>query len=136
MTPEQIQGRKITIAIALVVGIPALLMAILLLVSPVPSTGLGWVQVILPVVLAVLLYKGYGRARAYGIFSLGLGSVWLILGTLLSGNIAAIVITTPIYAINLAAAIVLWKSKSVEAYFDRQTGLREGVPSITSTSQD
>ena len=135
MTPEETRGRRITTVIALVVGIPPLLMLFGLLFAGRSASSLPWFQIILPVALSVLLYQGYRWARAYIIiFSLCAGSLLLLLGSLGAGSlvmaIAYLVVSIPFAAIYVTAAIILCRSKAVEAYFDRQTHTRDAFPSL------
>jgi hypothetical protein len=134
MTPEELRGRRTTMVIALVVGVPPLLTLVVLLLLRQPGSDIPWVQSLIPVALSVLLLKGYRWARAYIIFSLFAASLLLLLGALFAGSlvlaIATAIVTLPFAVAYVICAIILWRSKAVEAYFDRQTYARDALPSL------
>lgn len=134
MTAEELRGRRITLVVALVVGVPPILMLLVLFLLRRPVSTIPWFQILLPVVLSILLARGYRWAKAYIIFSLFVGSLLLLLGPLLAPTfieaIVGSVICVPFAAAYIAAAIILLKSKTVETYFDRQTHNRDEMPSL------
>jgi|SRR5215813_2606668 len=134
MTPEEIRGRRITIVIALVVGIPPILVVLGLMAAGKPASSIPWFQIVLPVVLSVLLCLGYRWARAFTIFSLLAGSLLLLLSALAAGSpvlaVVTLLVSIPFAAANVTAAIILWRSKAVEAFFDRRTSARDTLPSL------
>src|SRR5262245_39170977 len=134
MTAEEIRGRRITIMIALVVGVPPLIMLLILLALGKPGSQIPWFQILLPMVLSILLFKGYRWARAYIIFSLCAGALLLLVQPLLAGSlvlaIATAIFSLPFAAIYVTSAVVLYRSKAVEAYFEKQTHDRDSLPSL------
>jgi hypothetical protein len=130
MTSEESRGRKITLGIALFLAVPSLLILIVLLLTGTPASRIPWFQVVLPVVMAFFLFKGYTWARAFIAFSSCAGALLLVLGPLLAGKQLLAVFSLPFAATYVAAAVILWKSKAVEAYFDRQTHSRNAPPSL------
>jgi hypothetical protein len=131
MTSEESRGRKITSGIALFLAIPSLLILIVLLLTGTAAARIPWLQVVLPVVMAFLLFKGYSWARAYIAFSSCAGALLLMLGPLLTGKLLLALFSFPFAAAYVAAAVILWKSKAVEAYFDRQTHSRDALLSLS-----
>jgi hypothetical protein len=122
MTREENRGRRITLALACLVGIPPVLNVLILLSvgRPIPS-GTWLFRVVIPLALAWLLYRGYRWARGYIAFSFGLGAV---LGAARLAAVSAPVmvklLVVPFLALPFWAAVILWKSPSVGAYFDRE----------------
>ncbi len=130
MTPEEQRGRVIAVSIGAALVVISVLSFFLVLlvrrhVGPFQLFQLG-----ASVVLAWLMFKGYGWARAYVAFSLLLGGVFLLLLPILARRPLGLIIALPISAAYVAAGLVLWKSKSVEAFFDRQAEIRNAPPSI------
>lgn len=134
MTVEENRGRWITMGIAAFVAVPPLLTTLLVLTLGQPVPGQLWFRLALGSVLALLLVMGYTWARAYIGYVLSIGSVLLNLGTLLRSPLLGI-LTIPFTALNVAAAVILWKSKSVDAYFARQTHRRDDLPSLKELDQ-
>jgi len=136
MTSEAIRGRKITITIALVVAIPAVLRLILLWLLGLPhdllTVGFG----AFPILLSWLLYKGYGWVRGYLLVSFGLTGLLLVFAGLvqLGSRAVAIEIAGAIsIAIGLSYLLsfyVLFRSKAVVSYFDHRSEAREGIISV------
>jgi len=131
MTSEESHGRKITLGIALFLAVPPLLILIVLLLTGAAASRIPWFQLVLPVVMAFLLFKGYTWARAYIAFSSCAGALLLMLGPLLRGSLLFALLSLPFAAAYVAAAVILWKSKAVEAYFDRQTHSRDALLSLS-----
>lgn len=134
MTAEELRGRRITLAIALVVGIPPILTLLVLLIMRRPASAIPWFQIGLPLALSVLLFRGYRWAKAYIVFSLCLGALLLLLGPVLSTTLTEAfvrsVVGVPLIVAYVTSIVLLLRSKTVEAYFDRQTHDRDELPSL------
>lgn len=131
MTDQETWGRRITLAIAVLVAVPNLALIGLMLLTGAPAAQMPWVPLGVSLVMSFLLFMGYKWARAYLIVSLCFGSVlFLMLLPLLGGNLVAAIVGTPFAIFYVAAGVVLWRSKAVEAYFDRSTASRDTLPSL------
>jgi hypothetical protein len=136
MTPEAIRGRKITIMIALIVAIPAVLRLILLWLLGLPKDTFTVGSIAFPILLSWLLYKGYGWVRGYLLISFAFTGLLLVLAGVvqLASRAVAIEIAGVIsFAIGLSYLLslyVLFRSKAVVSYFDHRSEAREGIISV------
>jgi hypothetical protein len=136
MTPEAIRGRKITIMIALIVAIPAVLRLILLWLLGLPKDTFTVGSIAFPILLSWLLYKGYGWVRGYLLISFAFTGLLLVLAGVvqLASRAVAIEIAGVIsFAIGLSylmSLYVLFRSKAVVSYFDHRSEAREGIISV------
>ena len=136
MTPEAIRGRKITIIIALIVAIPAVLRLILLWLLGLPKDTFTVGSIAFPILLSWLLYKGYGWVRGYLLISFAFTGLLLVLAGVvqLASRAVAIEIAGVIsFAIGLSylmSLYVLFRSKAVVSYFDHRSEAREGIISV------
>ena len=117
--------------VASVLMLPPLLTVLVLVVTDSKlSVGILLFQIIFPLVLCILLVKGYSTARAYIVFSLYLGALLLFISGLLSGNLLAYVLSILLGGFYVTAGTVLWRSSAVNAYFDHETHERDGLLSL------
>ena len=136
MTPEAIRGRKITIMIALIVAIPAVLRLILLWLLGLPKDTFTVGSIAFPILLSWLLYKGYGWVRGYLLISFAFTGLLLVLAGVvqLASRAVAIEIAGVIsFAIGLSylmSLYVLFRSRAVVSYFDHRSEAREGIISV------
>jgi hypothetical protein len=137
MTPEAIRGRKITIIIALIVAIPAVLRLILLWLLGLPHDLFTMGSVAFPILLSWLLYKGYGWVRGYLLVSFALaGLLFVFAGVAQLANRAALeseiagAISIAIGLSYLLSFYVLFRSNAVVSYFDHRSEAREGIISV------
>jgi hypothetical protein len=135
MTSEQRRGRTISLVIA--VGLVAINVLLFLLAALVqPETGaFQWFRLGLVLALAWCVFKGYGWARAYVAFSMLVCSLLWLVGPILAGQPIELVIGVPLSAIFITGAVVLWRSKSVAAYFDHQTQRRDAPLSMKGVDE-
>jgi hypothetical protein len=137
MTPEAIRGRKITIIIALVVAIPAVLRLVLLWLLGLPHDTFTVGSIAFPILLSWLLYKGYGWVRGYLLVSFAFTSLLFVFAgvvqlanrTALESEIAG-AISIAIGLSYLLSLCVLFRSKAVVSYFDHRSEAREGIISV------
>ena len=115
MSDDARKGQRIVLAICTALLLPELLT---LLVRRDVSVS-GAMRMIIPVLLAVLLWRGYSWARSYLAFSLGLVALlWALAGFLALLAIswfAVVLVLPPLY---VWGAWLLWSSPKVEAYID------------------
>jgi len=136
MTPEAIRGRKITIMIALIVAIPAVLRLIILWLLGLPKDTFTVGSIAFPILLSWLLYKGYGWVRGYLLISFAFTGLLLVLAGVvqLASRAVAIEIAGVIsFATGLSylmSLYVLFRSKAVVSYFDHRSEAREGIISV------
>lgn len=132
MTPEEVRGRRLTLAIAVWLGVvPTILSLIAVAFSRRPATGAVWTSTLfsatINLVLFWLLYKAYRWTRIYIAASLVLFALLPMLRLLfLLANFrtaaqfgAAFLVLLPRF-VNLFVAGVLWRSSSIAAYFGRE----------------
>ena len=129
LTREERFGAAIVLAIALAILLPQLfLVASVALRGYFPGTIL--IRLGIAATISWCLFRGYDWARRWvpivflldavaGVLMLIQGRAWAPAFTLL-----------PIDALRLAAAIVLWRSESVDAFLRRQSAGRRAVLSI------
>ena len=136
MTSQAIRGRKITIIIALIVAIPAVVRLILLLLLGLPRDSFTVGSIAFPVLLSWLLYQGYGWVRGYLLVSFALTGLLLVFaGVVQLGSRAfaieiAGVVSIAIGVSYLLSFYVLFRSKAVVSYFDHRSEAREGIISV------
>lgn len=84
----------------------------------------------IPIVLCLLLYRGYSWVRYYVVFSNSIYAIFLCV-SLFQANTPLDLSLRAVWAtICLTTAMILWRSKSVKAYFDHQSRTRYAIPSI------
>ena len=136
MTSQAIRGRKITIIIALIVAIPAVLRLILLLLLGLPRDSFTVGSIAFSILLSWLLYQGYGWVRGYLLVSFALTGLLLVFAGVVQLGSRAVAIEIA-GAISIAIGVsyllsfyVLFRSKAVVSYFDHRSEAREGIISV------
>ncbi len=142
MTTDVARGRRVTLAIAVWVGVvPTVLVLLAMTLSRRPAAPGAWPAAIagaaINLFLAWLLFKAVRWTRIYIALSLFLAALLPTIRMLLIARdfttaaqfIAAFFLLLP-RLINLFVAIVLWRSPSVVAYFDRENE----IPALHLTS--
>ena len=136
MTSPETRGRRITLGIAIWLGLPSALTLLLvpfMKARPTPGT---WISLIINIAMSWMLYRGYRWVRGYAMLyfvlatisslvngarllrvlgSYGLravGGEWPLLLALLAG-----------IAVKVGLFLLLWQSDSVAAYFDRENAV-------------
>jgi hypothetical protein len=87
-------------------------------------------KLVVGLVMAWCLYSGYLWARVDIPVALVLGGVMGIVQPLMNARQIGLVITLPLALGYIAAALVLWTSANVSAYFQRRDQVREGHLSL------
>lgn len=142
MSTDVARGRRLTLAIAVWVGvIPALIVLLAMALSRRPAAPGAWsaaaAGAAINLFLAWLLYKAVRWTRIYIALSLFVAALLPTVRILLIARgfttaaqfIAAFLILLP-RLINLFVAIVLWRSPSIAAYFERENE----IPALRLTS--
>ena len=135
MTPEQRRGQVICLVIALVVvGLNLLSFLATVLVMP-KALAIQSVFLVVASVIAWCVFRGYSWARNYAAVSLFLGGLYQVLAAVFTANPIVIVVTLFFAAPLIVASVVLWTSKAVEAYCDRQAEARDDTLSLTGLNE-
>jgi hypothetical protein len=133
MTGDALRGRQVILVLIAALVIPQFVLVVLalLLVKTGPQFA-DWLRLGVAVVLSYLLWRGHSAARSYLAFSVFLGAVLLILGSLV------LLLKTPFAIVGVLlgaaygwAAWVLWKSPNIEAYIEAREKERNPILSLT-----
>lgn len=142
MGPLERRGRWISLVIAVLIGVPAAISSAMIIVAMTRlpastlihhrlSTFLGPLMFnAIPIVLSLLLYRGYSWVRYYAVFSNAVYALLLFAGLIGAETLLELLLRAAGVAISVAIATILWRSKSVKAYFDHQSRARYAIPSI------
>lgn len=133
MSQEERRGKKIALAIAIIVSVLAALDFLALFLTATSGSGAGsWFGLVLRLAMAWLIYRGYGWARSYLAFLLVVNALIAAVGLPLQLGDLGSVVALPVAAIYFAFSWAVWRSKALEAYCAHQ--YRKRNPSMSMSN--
>ena len=131
------RGKRITWAIAIWSAAPAVLINLFMAPIAIKLSVTGWlINLVFPIVLSWMLIRGSPWMRILTIVGFGYGAVRIVIrlvATLGSVAFETTLTLAVLGAIQIAAALVLWLSDDVRAYFDREN--QPAALNLSSESQ-